>query len=165
MDRDAAPRGAPARDRDALLERFRGGYGDVEAALDGISASELDREQPSGGWTPRQVVHHLADSETMAYIRLRRLVAEDSPLIAGYDEPTWARRLHYERPIESSLAVLRAVRAASLGFLESLAAPEWERAGTHSESGPYSVGRWLAIYADHSHDHADQIRRGRHGEG
>jgi hypothetical protein len=107
------------------------------------------------------VVHHLADSEATAYVRLRKLVAEDHPVIQGYDEPEFARRLHYERPIESSLAVLRAVRAASLELLESLTPAEWERTGTHAESGAYSVDRWLEIYASHSHEHAAQIRAAR----
>ena len=66
------------------------------------------------------IAHHLADSEATAYIRLRRLIAEDDPLIVGYDEPEWARRLHYDRPIASSVAVLAAVRAASLELLERL---------------------------------------------
>lgn len=151
-------------DRTALLDRFRSGHDDVVDALGGISAAELDRHPAGGGWSARQVVHHLADSEATAYVRLRRVIAEDAPRIAGYDEPEFARRLHYERAIEPSLAVLAAVRAASLQLLESLTADEWLRAGTHEESGPYSVDDWLRIYASHSHDHADQIRRARRGE-
>jgi hypothetical protein len=58
-------------------------------------------------------------------------------------------------------AVLRAVREASLQLLERLTAEEWDRAGTHAESGPYSVDDWLRIYSEHSHEHADQIRRAR----
>jgi hypothetical protein len=149
-------------DRAALLERFRTGYADVEDALAGITDDELDRPPPDG-WTARQVVHHLADSEATAYVRLRRLIAEDEPMIAGYNEPEYARRLHYERPIGPSLAVLRAVREASLQLLESATPDEWRRTGTHSESGPYSVEGWLEIYAGHSHDHADQIRKARRG--
>ena len=146
--------------RASLLERYRSGVADLEESLAGITDAELDRPQPAGEWTARQVVHHVADSESMAYIRLRRLVAEDAPVIQGYDEPEWARRLHYDRPIEASRAVVAAVRAASLQLLESLTPDEWERSGSHSESGGgYSVDRWLEIYADHTHDHADQIRR------
>jgi len=145
-------------DRSTLLDRFRAGYGEVAAALAGITDAGLDHPAPDGGWTARQVVHHLADSEATAYVRLRRLIAEDDPLIQGYDEPEYARRLHYDRPIASSLAVLRGVRAASLDLLGSLTPAEWGRSGTHAESGAYSVDRWLEIYAGHSHEHADQIR-------
>jgi len=151
--------------RAALLDIYRTGVADLEAALTGATDADLDRPQAAGEWTARQVVHHLADSESMAYIRLRRLIAEDRPIIHGYDEPEWARRLHYDRPIEASVAVVRAVRSASLQLLELLTPAEWTRTGTHSESGAYSVERWLEIYAAHTHDHADQIRRARRGEG
>jgi hypothetical protein len=65
--------------------------------------------------------------------------------------------------VGSSLAVLRAVRVASLELLESLTPAEWDRRGTHTESGRYSVDDWLRIYATHSHDHAAQIREAREG--
>ena len=151
-------------ERTALIDRYRTGTADVEAALAGITDDELDRQPgDADSWTARQVAHHLADSEAMAYTRLRRLVAEDEPLIAGYDQPEWARRLHYDRPIASSLAVLVAVRSASLELLEQLGESDWSRSGTHSESGPYGVETWLRIYADHAHDHAEQIRAARAG--
>jgi hypothetical protein len=146
-------------ERTSLLDRYAAGAPAVEDALAGLTDEELDRRpgDPSD-WTARQVVHHLADSESMAFIRLRRLIAEDQPAIVGYDEPEWARRLHYDRPVESSLAVLRAVRASSLELLRALSEDEWQRSGTHSESGRYAVEDWLRIYAGHSHDHAAQIR-------
>ena len=149
-------------ERAALIERYRTGAAAVADAVAGISEAELNR-RPSGDgeWTAREVIHHLADSESMAYIRLRRLIAEDDPMIQGYDEPEWARRLHYDRPIEPSLAVVAAVRGASLQLLESLTDAEWSRTGTHSESGAYSVEQWLAIYAAHPSEHAEQIMRAR----
>jgi len=151
--------------RAALLQRYASGIDDLRAALAAATDADLDRPQPAGEWTARQVAHHLADSESMAYIRLRRLIAEDEPVIHGYDEPEWARRLHYDRPIEASIAVVAAVRAASLQLLQSLTLAEWARTGTHTESGTYSVDRWLEIYAGHTADHSDQIRRARRGEG
>jgi hypothetical protein len=150
-------------DRTTHLDRFRTGFDDVVDALAAITPDELDRRPPDG-WSAREIAHHLADSEATAYVRLRRLIAEDNPAIIGYDEEEFARRLHYDRPIEPSLAVLAGVRAASLQLLESLTDAEWERTGTHSDSGTYSVDDWLRIYAGHSHDHADQIRRARRGE-
>ena len=152
-------------DRARLLARYQSGVAALDEALEGIRDEELDRPQPGGEWTAREVVHHLADRESMAYIRLRRLIAEDNPAIQGYDEPEWARRLHYDRPIETSRAVVGAVRAASLQLMASLTEGEWARTGTHAESGAYGVGQWLEIYASHTHDHADQIRRARRGEG
>lgn len=132
----------------------------LEAAVAGLGDAELDRRPPEGGWTAREVVHHVADSEMTSAIRLRRLLAEDEPLIGGYDEEEYARRLHYgERPIAASLAAVRAARETSASILERLSEAEWRRAGTHSESGAYSVETWLAIYAAHCHDHAEQVRR------
>lgn len=151
-------------EREPLIDRFRTGFDDVVDALAGITPEELDRRPPGSDWSAREIAHHLADSEATAYVRLRRLIAEHDPAIDGYDEEEFARRLHYDRPIEPSLEVLRSVRAASLQLLESLTPEEWQRSGTHSASGPYSVDDWLRIYAGHSHDHADQIRRARRGQ-
>jgi hypothetical protein len=150
-------------DRQAMLDRYATGFAEVADALDGATDEDLDRHGPSG-WSSRMVVHHLADSETNAYVRLRRLIAEDDPQIVGYDEEEWSRRLHYDRPIETSLEVLQAVRGASEQLLRTLTDEEWARTGTHSESGTYSVDHWLDIYAGHSPDHANQIRRARRGE-
>ena len=146
-------------DRAALIERYRTGSDAVDAALAGITDMELDRVPPDGGWTARMVAHHLADSEAMSYTRLRRLIADDDPVvIQGYEEPRWAERLHYDRPIAEAVAVMRAVRAASLTLLDALTEDEWGRTGTHTEGGGYSVERWLEIYAAHPHEHAEQIK-------
>jgi hypothetical protein len=136
---------------------------EVERALEGADAAQLDAAPADGGWSARMVVHHLADSETNSYIRVRKLLAENATQIQGYDESTYAVRLHYDRPIEASLAVFKAVRASTAELLDRLGPDDWGRAGTHSESGAYSVDDWLRIYASHGHDHADQIRRARAG--
>jgi len=128
-------------------------------ALAAVPEDKLNSTQMVDEWTPRQIAHHVADSETMSYIRLRRLLSEERPVIQAYDEAAWARRLHYDRPIEASLAVVRAVRASSAELLATLSEAEWAREGTHSDSGRYTMEDWLRIYVAHCHDHADQIRR------
>lgn len=145
-------------DRQSLIDRYRDGAAAVDAVLAGATDADLDRAPAGGGWTARQVIHHLADSETNAYIRLRRLIAEDAPHIVGYDEERWAATLRYDRPIAAALAVVHAVRTASLELLGTLTDADWARAGTHSERGSYSVMTWLETYARHCHDHAAQIR-------
>ena len=147
-----------AEERAKLIGQYRDGHRVVREAFAGIKEDELD-SSASGEWTPRQIAHHLADSETMSYLRLRRLLAEDHPAIQGYDEPEYARRLHYDRPIASSLEVFRAVRVASAELLDALGEDEWVREGTHSESGRYTMNDWLEIYAAHAHDHAAQMLR------
>ena len=145
-------------ERVALVARYRGGYAAVEAALAAAGPDRLDASD-DGGWTPRQVTHHLADSEMTSAIRLRRLLAEDAPVIAGYDEETFAKTLRYDRPVEASLRAVEAARTTSAELLDRLTEDDWARTGTHTETGTYGVEDWLAIYAAHAHDHADQIRR------
>src|SRR5215213_5976951 len=146
-------------ERQELLRQYREGPVVLEAALARIGEAGLDRRGEADGWTPREVVHHLADSEMTSAIRLRRLIAEDRPQIIGYDEPEYARRLYYDRPIEPSVAAVRAARASTADIVERLSEDEWAHAGTHSESGHYSVGDWLRIYAAHAHDHVAQMLR------
>ena len=149
-------------ERATLVARYAAGHAEVLAALDGITEDELDRSPADGSWSPRQVVHHLADSEMTSAIRFRRLLTEEDPVVLGYDEEHWARALRYEdRPIGPALDAFAAARATTLQLLERMTADQWERAGTHSESGAYDVKRWLRIYAGHAHDHADQIRAAR----
>jgi hypothetical protein len=148
-------------DRPALLATYRSGHAAVLAALEGITGEELDRRPAGGGWSAREVCHHLADSEMTSAIRLRRLLAEDDPVISGYDEEAFARRLHYDRPIEPSLEAFRWARETTAAILERLTEDDWARTGTHADSGPYGVETWLEIYADHGEAHAAQIRAAR----
>jgi len=150
-----------AATRQALIEKYREGYRVVSDALRGISDQELDARPAPSKWSAREIVHHLADSEMTSAIRLRRLIAEERPVIQGYDQDEFARRLAYDRPIQASLDAFRATRQTTAEILERLTETDWTREGTHSESGRYTVEHWLEIYAKHAHTHADQIRRAR----
>ena len=147
-------------ERAALIARYKEGHRAVMDAFRGITEEELDRSA-SDEWTPRQIAHHLADSEMMSAIRIRRLLAEDDPVIHGYDEATFAKRLTTDRPVAPSLEAMRYARESTAQLLDRLTEADWQRSGTHSESGPYSVEKWLAIYAAHGHDHAAQVKRSR----
>ena len=149
-----------AQERKALISRYRDGHRAIVEALEGLREEELDRSA-SDEWTPRMIAHHLADSEMTSAIRLRRLIAEDDPVISGYDEVEFAEKLTSDRPIEPSLEAMRWARESTAQILERLTDGDWLRAGTHSESGRYSVEDWLTIYANHGHDHAKQIERAR----
>jgi hypothetical protein len=150
-----------ATERAALIDQYEQGYAAVAAALKGISEAELEAREGPGEWSPREIVHHLADSEMTSAIRLRLLIAEDAPTIIGYDQEAFVRELFCDRPIEPSLAAFAAARAATVPILRRLSDEQWQRAGTHSEVGHYAVEDWLRIYGVHAHDHADQIRRAR----
>ena len=149
-----------AEERARLIKRYRDGHRVVMDALKGITDEELDRSA-SGEWTPRQTAHHLADSEMMSAIRIRRLLAEDKPVIYGYDEATFARKLTSDRPIEPSLEAMRWARETCAQLIERMTEEDWHIVGTHTESGTYSTEDWLKIYAAHAHDHAEQIKRAR----
>ena len=126
-----------------------------------LKDADLDRTN-ADGWNARQVIHHLADSEAQSYARLRRLIAEPGSIIQGYDEGLWAESAtlgYRELPIELSLNVFRAVRAASLMILRRLTPEQLKNAGVHTESGPYSVESWVKSYTNHPTDHAQQILR------
>jgi DinB superfamily len=150
-----------ANERAELIRTYERGTDAVRAALDGITDAELDARPGPEDWTAREIVHHLADAEMRSAIRLRQLIAEDAPVIQGYDEKSYTKALHYDRPIATSLEALAASRGSSAELLGRLTDAEWARSGTHTESGPYSVDDWLQIYAAHPQDHAEQIRHAR----
>ena len=126
-----------------------------------LEEEDLDTSD-SEGWTPRQVIHHVADSEVQSYARLRRLIAEPGTLIQGYDESKWAENssLNYRNAdIASSLAVFKAVRQSSYELLKRISESELGNKGIHSESGEYSVRSWIETYTNHPREHAEQIVR------
>lgn len=132
----------------------------VDEAL--AQAGDLDNKAAQG-WSARMVVHHLADSETSSYSRLRSLLAEKTPpTLIGYDEDNWAKTaaLGYETgDIKNSLAVYKAVRAATADVLNRLTISDLTKEGIHSERGKYTVADWLRIYSKHPVDHAEQITK------
>ena len=147
-------------ERARLIKQYRDGYRAVVEALDGVTEEELDR-CVDGEWTPRQIAHHLADSEMMSAIRIRRLLAEPQPVLYGYDEKGFAERLTADRPVAPSLEAMRFARETSAQLMERMSEDDWRIVGTHTESGPYAMEDWLRIYAAHPHEHAAQIKRAR----
>jgi hypothetical protein len=148
-------------DRAAMIAKYAAGYDEVMDALAGITPAELDAREAPGEWSPRQVIHHLADSEMTSAIRIRRIVIEDNPLIQGYDQEEFARILFYDRPIEASLEAFKGARAGTAPVLELLTDEQWQKFGTHSEYGVMTAISWLEYYSEHAHDHAAQIRQAR----
>jgi hypothetical protein len=149
------------RKRKELIAKYKDGYRSVAEALAGIDDKALDTHPAPGKWSPREIVHHLADSEMTSAIRLRLLLAEERTAIKGYDQEEFARKLYYDRPYEKSLEAFRYARESTAEILDRMDAAAWAREGTHTEHGRYTVERWLEIYADHAHNHAEQIRRAR----
>ena len=144
-------------ERTRLIALYRDGYRAIVEAVHNLTEEQFDVRAAEGRWTIREIIHHLADSEMTAAVRLRLLLAEERPVIRGYDQDEFARRLHYDRPHESSLEAFRYARETTAQLLERLTEAEWLREGTHSEVGAFSVEKWLEIYGPHAHRHARQI--------
>ena len=144
--------------RKQLIDQYQDGYRVVSEALTGATDEELDAKPAANKWSAREIVHHLADSEMTSAIRLRLLLATDNPQIAGYDQDQFARRLHYDRPIEASLDAFKAARRTTGELLDRMTDADWTRGGTHTEHGVYTAEKWLEIYGVHAHDHATQIK-------
>jgi len=147
-------------ERQSLITQYKVGFDEVSRNLADFPPDSLTAHPIPGKWSAAEIVHHLADSETISAQRLRRLLVEDHPLIQGYDQDQFAAKLHYnERDIAPALEAFRAARATTAQLIDIMTEADWHREGTHSESGSYSAEDWLKIYAAHAHNHAAQIGR------
>jgi len=146
--------------REQLIRQYAAGYDEVAQALKGFPEESLSAHPIPGKWSAREIVHHLGDSETISAQRLRKLLAEEFPVIYGYDQDRLAILLRYNlREIAPSLAAFRAARESTLQLIETITDEDWKLKGWHTEHGVYSADLWLEIYAVHAHNHAAQIRQ------
>jgi hypothetical protein len=149
-----------SQERQKLIAQYKEGYNEVSRSLQDFPPDSLTAHPIKGKWSAAEIVHHLADSETTSGIRLRRLLVEDHPLIVGYDQDAYADRLNYNnREMAPALDAFRSARVTAAQLFEFMTDKDWQREGTHSESGSYTAEQWLTIYAAHAHNHAAQIRR------
>ena len=146
-------------ERQTLIARYAGGYDEVVAALEGFTPDELNARPLRGKWSACEIVQHLAESEMNSALRIRRLLTEDNPLIPGYDQDAYSTRFaHNGRDLAPALDTFRGARAITVPVITAMTEDDWQQSGTHSESGRYTAGDWLRIYAAHAHNHAAQIR-------
>jgi hypothetical protein len=129
----------------------------IRSAVDGLTDNQLDTQYREGGWTVRQVVHHLADSHVNAYLRFRWLVTEDHTTIKTYDQDQWASLPDSQLPLESSLRLLEGLHERWAAFLDLLPGDAWSRTGMHPERGEVSLDDLLEMYSGHGAHHAKQI--------
>lgn len=149
-----------AAERAALIERYANGPAVLKAALQKIPAAAMQWRPGPGKWSAHEIIVHCADSESNSHGRIRHLLADETPTIQGYDQDRWAQQLDYHAlPLEPALATTTAVRANTVPLLRRLTEAQWQRRGTHSESGPYSMEDWLKVYAAHLEGHARQLER------
>lgn len=150
---------AAAGSRAEQLQTLRELPGKLRTALAGLSDAQLDTPYREGGWTVRQVVHHIADSHANSYFRVKLALTEDNPTIKAYDEAAWARLSDSRLPVDGSLAMTDAVHQRLIALLEPLSDADMQKAFQHPERGQVTLANNLAIYAWHSHHHLAHITR------
>jgi hypothetical protein len=130
----------------------------IVQAVTGLTTEHLDTPYREGGWTVRQLVHHMPDSHMNAYIRFKLALTENVPTIKPYDEAAWAKLKDSElTPIEVSLTLLDAVHTRWVTLLKSLKPEDFDRKFNHPEAGPQTLDRALALYGWHSRHHLAHI--------
>jgi len=130
----------------------------MRAAIAGLSDSQLETPYRPGGWTVRQLAHHVPDSHINSYMRFRLALTEDDPVIKPYEEARWAELPDARSmPVEPSLALLENLHARWVPLLRSLSVAEWKRSFRHPELGPVRLEQNAALYAWHGRHHVAHI--------
>lgn len=159
----------PADDTASLraeyLATLRALPGNLRTAVAGLSDAQLDTPYREGGWTVRQVVHHVADSHANAYVRCKLALTEEWPAIKGYEEAEWAKLADSRLPVSVSLDLIEALHARWTALIESLTDAEFERGYVHPELGRQRLADVLPLYAWHSLHHSAHITRLRERQG
>jgi uncharacterized damage-inducible protein DinB len=137
----------------------------LTAAVAGLNDAQLDTPYREGGWTVRQLVHHVADSHANCYVRFKLALTEDWPTIRAYDEKAWANLADSRLPVDASLALTAALHARWVSLIESMSEDDFQKGFTHPENGKQKLSIVLAIYDWHSRHHVAHITalRGREG--
>ena len=148
-------------ERLACIERIEAAPAAIRRAVEGLRESQLDTPYREGGWTVRQVVHHVPDSHLNAYVRFRLALTEPTPTIRPYFEDRWAELPDAQRaPVEPSLALLESLHRRWLLLLRSLGPEDWGRRYLHPEHGrEWSLDEVLGMYAWHGEHHTAHITR------
>lgn len=131
----------------------------LRTALHGLTDSQLDTPYRDGGWTVRQVTHHVPDSHMNAYIRFKLALTEDDPTIKPYMEDRWALLPDSKAPAEVSLLLLECVHQRWMMVLRSLTGADWQRTFRHPEMGPMTLEKTLALYSWHGRHHVAHVTR------
>lgn len=147
-----------AEQKQSFLAEITQTPANLRAAVKGLSETQLDTPYRDGGWSVRQVVHHLPDSHMNAYIRFKLALTEQEPTIKPYAEDRWAALADTKStPIEVSLTLLDSLHDRWTRLLRSLTAEEWKRTFRHPEMGPMTLEKTLALYAWHGRHHVAHV--------
>jgi uncharacterized damage-inducible protein DinB len=141
-----------------LLHDIAQAPANLRAAVKGLSDAQLDTPYRPGGWTVRQVVHHVPDSHLNSYVRFKLALTEDEPTIKPYAEDRWAELADVaSTPIDTSLCLLDCLHQRWMKLLRSLTAEQWKRTFRHPELGVMTLDKTVALYAWHGRHHVAHI--------
>jgi hypothetical protein len=147
-----------ADQRSKLIDEIEAAPAKLRAAVNGLNPQQLDTPYRDGGWTVRQVVHHVPESHMNSYIRYKLALTEDEPTIKTYDEDRWAKLADVPlTPIEVSLALLDSLHTRWVTLLRALKADDWKKNFRHPEMGVVSLEKTLALYAWHGKHHTAHV--------
>jgi hypothetical protein len=152
--------------RTSLIDRIAATPASLRAAVQGLTATQLDTPYRPGGWSVRQVVHHVPDSHVNAYVRFKLALTEDNPTIKPYHEADWANLADTRlTPVDVSLSLLEAVHQRWVILLKSMAEADFARPLVHPENGPMTLDRLVQLYAWHGGHHVAHVTELRKREG
>jgi uncharacterized damage-inducible protein DinB len=150
----------------ACLDDITQAPANLRAAVQGLSDAQFDTPYRPGGWTVRQVVHHMPDSHLNSYVRFKLALTEDAPTIKTYAEDRWAELDDTKTtPVEVSLILLESLHDRWMRLLRSLTSEEWKRTFRHPDLGAMNLEKTLALYAWHGRHHVSHITSLREREG
>jgi uncharacterized damage-inducible protein DinB len=129
----------------------------LREAVRGLTDQQLDTPYREGGWTVRQVVHHVPDSHLNSYVRFKLALTEEAPTIKPYMENLWAELPDSSQPIENSLVMLESLHRRWMVILRSLGDTDWRRTFRHPELGPMTLEKTLALYSWHGRHHVAHV--------
>lgn len=153
-----APGSSTAAIRSAQIQTLRQLPERLRAAVKGLNDAQLDAPYREGGWTLRQVVHHIADSHMNSYVRFKLALTEDTPTVKPYDEAAWAALPDgCAVPIEPSLSLIDGLHARFAALLESMSEEQFQRNFNHPERGRMTLATNLALYDWHARHHTAHI--------
>jgi uncharacterized damage-inducible protein DinB len=146
-------------DNKEKIEAIRNLPNELNAAINGLSPAQLDTPYREGGWTARQIVHHIADSHINAFIRMKLVLTEDHPTVKPYDQDSWAKMNDYTRDIAPSLAIVSGVQERMANLLDDAADADFSRTLFHPENGEMTLQNLLDMYSTHGRHHIEQIKK------
>ncbi|MDF2681102.1 MAG: hypothetical protein K0R47_2292 [Brevibacillus sp.] len=144
----------------ALIEEYGRGHERVKEAIRSLTEEEMHYKPGPNKWSIHEIVVHLADAELVGVHRMKRVLAENDPMLTAYDQDAWAMSLGYaEQDAKRSLELFGLIRAMMVPVLEKVEGADWQRCGIHEEAGSLTLVQLLERYVNHVGDHLAQIQR------